>query len=46
MFQAGLTILCAVFVIGYIFFSAGAEQDSVPARTELPELPEQQQDVA
>lgn len=27
MFQIGLTIICAVFVMGYIFFSTGSEAE-------------------
>lgn len=27
MFQAGLAILCAVFVVGYLLFSAGTEYE-------------------
>lgn len=31
MFQIGLVVLCAVFVIGYIFFTAAVEREDAPA---------------
>lgn len=32
MLQIGIIVLCAVFVVGYIFFSVSKEQDTAPAK--------------